>query len=250
MGRTTRNARSRPDERPTALRRIAPLKLILGTLTLLLASGVLAQSGGGYDLSRWMVAGGGTMFSTGGGYSLGTTAGQAGAGTVQGGSFTIYGGFWQPVGPDATPAPVPSPGPVYLPLVVQMPTPLGNCPDMEPNDIPEQGQPLTTINTSCIGSFQTEPVANFDYYWVRPSSGQHIVVDLTSIPPEANYDISLIREDGPGSYLTVALSANSGQANEHFDYLADSNKRYFIRVRATALSTSAKNTYTLMVAIT
>jgi len=74
-------------------------------------------------------------------------------------------------------------------------------------------------------------------------------VDLTGIPSGANYDINLIKEESPGNYFTVAASANPGQANEHVDYVADSNKRYFIRVRATAKSTSANNAYILRVAI-
>src|SRR5262245_32302378 len=158
----------------------------------LLASGVLAQSGAGYDLSRWAVAGGGATFSTGAGYSVGTTVGQPGAGTVAGGSYTIYGGFWQPASSI-------HPSPVYLPLVVRALPPPPPCPDTEPNEDPEHGQQLTTINGSCIGSFQTEPEPNgpynADFYWVRPNSGQHIIVDLTGIASDADYDIALIRED-------------------------------------------------------
>ena len=123
------------------------------------------------------------------------------------------------------------------------------CADVEPNDRPEQSHLLTTINRSCIGSFQSEQVGKDDYYEVQLNSGQHIIVDLTGIPSEANYDIALIRQDSPTLFLAVAVSANSGQANEHIDYVADSNKRYFVRVRAIAKSTSANNAYILRVAI-
>ena len=63
-------------------------KLLAWTLLLVLAAilvgGVVAQAqtGGGYDLT-WNVVGSGDMSSTGGTYSLGGTAGQAGAGSAQ-----------------------------------------------------------------------------------------------------------------------------------------------------------------------
>jgi hypothetical protein len=63
-------------------------------LYLLLASVVLARSGGGYDLSWSTVDGGGGTFSSGGSYSLGGTAGQADAGVMAGGAYTLGGGFW------------------------------------------------------------------------------------------------------------------------------------------------------------
>jgi len=82
-------------------------------LLLLGASLVLAQSGGGYDLSWSTVDGGGGTFSTGGGYSVGGTAGQPDAGLVSGGSYTLSGGFWPGgAGPAAGEQ-------VYLPLVLR-----------------------------------------------------------------------------------------------------------------------------------
>ena len=53
-----------------------------------------AQSGGAYDLTWNTFDGGGATFSTGGTYSLGGTIGQADAGTVSGGTYTLNGGFW------------------------------------------------------------------------------------------------------------------------------------------------------------
>ncbi len=68
-----------------------------------------AQSGGGYDLTWNVIADGGAMFSTGGAYSLGGTIGQADAGTVSGGAYTLTGGFWVDVGGNR----------IYLPLIVK-----------------------------------------------------------------------------------------------------------------------------------
>jgi hypothetical protein len=67
--------------------------ILLGVL-LTAAGGALAQSGGGYDL-RWnTVDGGGITFATGGSYRLGGTIGQADAGLMTGGVYTLSGGFW------------------------------------------------------------------------------------------------------------------------------------------------------------
>lgn len=160
--------------------------------------------------------------------------------------------------PTATPVtPVPAPAvAIYLPITIQglastpAPAPILACPDdIEPNNIPEDAKQLTTIDQSCLGSFQNEPVGNFDYYWIQPTTGQHIIADLTGIPAGANYDLVLIRQDGPRTYNRVAQSENLGQANEHFDYVVDSNKRYYVRVTLKAKSSSAKNTYVLTVQI-
>ena len=48
----------------------------------------------GYDLSWFTIDGGGATFSTGGSYSLSGTIGQADAGTLNGGTYTLAGGFW------------------------------------------------------------------------------------------------------------------------------------------------------------
>ncbi len=55
---------------------------------------VAAQSGGGYDLTWNVIAGGGITFSAGGSYLLGGTMGQPDAGTMSGGAYTLNGGFW------------------------------------------------------------------------------------------------------------------------------------------------------------
>jgi hypothetical protein len=57
-------------------------------------SAVLAQTGGGYDLSWNTVDGGGWTFSEGGDYVLGGTIGQPDAGVLADGSYVLAGGFW------------------------------------------------------------------------------------------------------------------------------------------------------------
>ena len=71
------------------------LWLVMAVAGLLLVSSlVLAQSGGGYDLTWSTVDGGGYIFSTGEGYSLGGTIGQPDAGLLSGQVYTLAGGFW------------------------------------------------------------------------------------------------------------------------------------------------------------
>jgi hypothetical protein len=63
-------------------------------LTMTLA---LAQNDGGYDLSWWTVdGGGGTLVGSGafGHYTLMGTSGQPDAAALDGGGYTLEGGFW------------------------------------------------------------------------------------------------------------------------------------------------------------
>jgi hypothetical protein len=53
-----------------------------------------AQAGGPYDLTWSTVDGGGEMYSAGGAYALGGTVGQPDAGVLEGGAYTLAGGFW------------------------------------------------------------------------------------------------------------------------------------------------------------
>ena len=82
------------------LGRLDGLMLALATLLLLcIAIGpiqevVLAQSGGGYDLTWSSVDGGGHTCSQGGSYTLAGTVGQPDAGLLTGGDYTLGGGFW------------------------------------------------------------------------------------------------------------------------------------------------------------
>ena len=78
-------------------------------ISFLVASMVLAQTGGGYDLSWWTVDGGGATIS-GGGYTLSGTAGQPEPGpTLSGGDHTLLSGFW-PGGGEAPACDVPLTG--------------------------------------------------------------------------------------------------------------------------------------------
>lgn len=84
------------------------LALVAGSVVLV--SLAHAQTGGGYDLTWSSIDGGGYMFSTGGGYSLGGTIGQADAGVLNGGGYSLMGGFWGGTVP---------PYSIYLPLILR-----------------------------------------------------------------------------------------------------------------------------------
>jgi len=68
--------------------------LLLVVPTLALCTSAVAQSGGEYDLTWSTVDGGGYTFSAGGAYSLGGTVGQPDAGILEGGDYSLAGGFW------------------------------------------------------------------------------------------------------------------------------------------------------------
>jgi len=72
---------------------------------LLVPAVALAQSGGDFDLSHNVIAGGGDTFSAGGEYEVGGTAGQAETGRRTGGAYVEHGGFWAAGLPSATPTP-------------------------------------------------------------------------------------------------------------------------------------------------
>jgi hypothetical protein len=115
-----RGGNGRPDgrrpsasARPTRPRPCRRAGWLAACLLLFAVLPALAQSGGGYDLTWNTVDGGGASFSTGGGYSLGGTAGQPDAGLMQGGAYTLAGGFW-PGGAATAPE-----DRIYVPLVMR-----------------------------------------------------------------------------------------------------------------------------------
>ncbi len=182
-------------------------------LMLAMTAGVLAQSGGGFDLSWWTVDGGGGRL-TGNGFTLEGSVGQPDAGTLQGGGYVLYGGFWSPeeaASPEPTRTPTPTPG-----------TP--GCPDpYEPNDDFSQARPIipgTTIQAYiCTEGEQ-------DFYTFNVQGGQQISLSLSHIPAGQDYDLYL---DDPGQ-TQVAQSTNTGNADEQITYTAASGGTYYVVV--------------------
>ena len=210
------------------------LALALAILTLVLASSGMAQTGGGFDLSWWtLTGGGGTSASSGGSYMLSGAIGQPDAGMLAGGSFTLRGGFWQPRGPASPPSP-----PVYVPLTLRdiVVTPPPGCNDAEPNDIPENAKPLSTINAPCTGSFQSERAPGDDYYTITAVAGNVVNVTLLSKPADASFRARLFYIAGPGNYQPAPLP-----------YTVPKNGTYYVRVILDTKSSTSTNDYTIQV---
>lgn len=96
-----------------ARRALVLLALTILILTALFVVGgartAIAQSGGGYDLTWNVIADGGATFSSGGTFSLGGTSGQFDAGTMNGGTYSLIGGFWVDFGGNR----------LYLPIILK-----------------------------------------------------------------------------------------------------------------------------------
>lgn len=100
----------------TVRRLTVPVVIALLAVALLLAvSTVLAQSGGGYDLTWWTTDGGGGVVSDpSSGYALVGTAGQTEPGVgLSGGDYALVGGFWPGEVSGGTPFPL------YLPVILK-----------------------------------------------------------------------------------------------------------------------------------
>ena len=83
------NARRKPNSWMILVVATALLLLVLSGAEGLAAVGtaaVQAQSGGGYNLAWWT--------ADGGGYALNGTIGQPDAGALNGGGYSLAGGFW------------------------------------------------------------------------------------------------------------------------------------------------------------
>ena len=85
--------------------------VIAGLALVLLGGYALAQTGGGFDLS-WNVTAGGGGDASGGVYSVSGTAGQPAIAMVSGGAYELCAGFW--CASSAT-----GPPKLFLPIVVR-----------------------------------------------------------------------------------------------------------------------------------
>jgi hypothetical protein len=84
--------------------------LIVLVAVLLLTASALASSDASYQLD-WFTVDGGGGGSSGGTFTLNGTIGQADAGRLSGGTYSLAGGFWAPLGNIFTD--------LYLPLVIK-----------------------------------------------------------------------------------------------------------------------------------
>jgi hypothetical protein len=122
--------------------------------------------------------------------------------------------------------------------------------NVQPNNLPGEGLPQPS--SVCVGDLDREvpsPEQNIigDFYTTFLDPGQTITVDMTDIPPGADYDLYLFRlsslaENPPW----IDTSLNLGQDSEQVQYLhGGEREKYYLRVVRINAATSGPNTYTL-----
>lgn len=243
-----------------------PLWVTIAILSGLLLTSVVAQPGA-YNISAWVVAGGGGD-STGGAYGLNGTIGQSAAGRITGGNYTLDSGYWafedaQVIGPPGlrrvylpmsnrpllppTQTPTRTPSTPPTPTVTATPNVTLLCNDKEPNEGEALAAPLRDIGQACVGSFANAANDVDDWYEVNLAVGNTITVDLSNIPAGNNYDVYLYIRGNQGT--PVQLSVNQGSANERFTYAVPTTSRYYVRVYDKTPSIASAKTYILKVTI-
>ncbi|HKP53636.1 MAG TPA: S-layer homology domain-containing protein [Chloroflexia bacterium] len=147
--------------------------LLLGTTLLLtlLALPVVAQVGGGFNLSWFSVDGGSITTTSGGNFSMGGTVGQPDAGIANGGQYTWTGGFWGVTGSTATSTPSNTPTGTFIPpTATSTTTPTGTF-------IPPTS---TNTSTSSVGSTATATFANTNTPTYTPATTATRTATLTT----------------------------------------------------------------------
>jgi hypothetical protein len=145
------------------------------------------QTGPPFDLSRNVIAAGGTT-STGGDFRIEGTIGQAAVGTVMSdGQFSQTGGFWHPELAATTPTPTPMPTPTPTPTATPSPTPTPNpTPMPTPTGTPTPTpSPTPTPTPSPVPSPSASPLIQF------------------------NASVYLVNEGGGSASITVTRSGNT-----------------------------------------
>ena len=99
----------------TAILGVGRVVIVLAFAALLTGSAAPAYTQDGYAISWWSVQGGSNTTSQGGEYRLAGSAGQAEAGLLAGGSYTLAGGFWAGAGGSAGSGVIR----LHLPMIVQ-----------------------------------------------------------------------------------------------------------------------------------
>lgn len=123
------------------------------------------------------------------------------------------------------------------------------CNDIEDNDVPNQAS--AQPSSICDGSLEDDPQDEDDYYFVRLNPGQEITVNLTEMPPGADYDLTLygLNYENPSEGLVfVAFSNQNGAANESLTYVFDNFDEpafFYIDIWQFTKSDQAENTYRL-----
>ncbi len=163
---------------------------------------VSTPAGNQFEVVRNLVAGGGSN-SANGQFELNGSAGQAAAGTqMNGGQFSLTGGFWQPeLEAAATPTPTPTPTPTATPTPGATPTPT-----VTPSPSPT-ASPTPDASPTPTATPTPQNVVQFD------SSSYSVQEDCTMVT------ITAIRLGDTSGVAAVDYNTADGSATERKDYI-------------------------------
>ena len=119
-----------------------------------------------------------------------------------------------------TSTPTKGPSKIYLPIICR-------SPDIEPNNSCQGAYGPLHPNQLYKAYVWTE--TDEDYYWITPIIGITIVITMTNIPHDADYDLYLYDETCSS---LLDLSDNYGSTEERIEYVPISSSRHIIRIRA------------------
>lgn len=127
---------------------------------------------------------------------------------------------------------------VYLPIVGKNFVNPG-CPDSyEPNGSREEAAPLSPGQT--VYAYIC-PASDRDIYGLDVSGLELIVVEMTDMAPETNFDMWLYDPDG----IPVRGSTNTGNADEHIEHTPARTGRYYLMVFRPSTAPPNVGQYTL-----
>jgi hypothetical protein len=172
--------------------------------------------------------------------ALAVTGGCLLLGSVFGATSLLHTAYAQPI-PPADAAVIVANQSIYLPLVRVASAP---CNDVEENDTPANAHELTSVGRSCVGSLESDPQGEDDYYALVLVQPGELSIELSQIPVGANYTLQVLNEQ----LVQVAASSNPGQASEQVVVPLPAG-RYLVRVFMAQKATIAENSYLLTVTV-
>jgi hypothetical protein len=125
----------------------------------------------------------------------------------------------------ATPTPTAEHTPLPTPTMAPSPTPTPSYEDEnEPNDsMPQASGPLVP-GQPLEGFISAKD--DIDFFYLEIDTPQIVRLSLTDLPAEADYDLYLVT----GEEDVLADSSNSGQQNEHIEYITSSVGVFYVLV--------------------
>lgn len=185
----------------------------------LIASSSLAQIGGGYDLRRHTIAGGGAVFDSGGSLRLDAVLGQPAAGRLSAGPFVVNGGFLNGISLATTPTATVTGTRPSTPI-----TPVPDSPTATATVMPTAPEATPTLGGTAIATTTTPTAAISPSPLTTPTATITETAPATS-SPTATSSACAGDCDGSGTVtvdeliqgINIALGAISVEACALFD---------------------------------